>query len=379
MGTTNLGNQPRQPHPQPQAAQGDAQTLTVSEAADLVGVSRQAIEKRLKAGDLTRQRIIRQGRALVGVSAAELAEAYPRIEGAVAPIEPDNQVGNQRNHPPQPVAQPIQEAPAAVLADLRERLDLTAAELAEERQRAQEAVTAAALERDRRAQAEAAREAADLERRRERDRAEAKIEELAQERERRARAEGEAETAKAQATELTRAVTVAQESHAESEKQLRTLALELGEQRGRVAQLPVGPATSEFSGSGSGHRIMESARPWLAALVVGAVALGTLAVRSELRAREAAETMSAAVGAADGLRGEVGNLGNQVADLRDREAIARAEAVRASKSAAAASSAADLAQRTLLAERCERAALEASRAGRPLAAWTLTLLKGLSR
>lgn len=372
MAHRNHSNQLAQPQEQPQPAQEDARTLTVTEAAALVGVSRQAIEKRLKAGDLSRQRIIRGGRALVGVSAAELANAYPRTK-------PSAEVANQRNQPLHPVAQPASGAPTAALAELRERLDVTAAELTEERQRAQEAATAAALERERRTQAEAAQAAAELERQRERDRAEAKTEELSHERERRARAEGEAETAKVQAAELARAVTVAQESHAANEKQLRTLALELGEQRGRVAQLPVGSPTAEFSGSGSGHGTGESARPWLAALAVGAIALGTLAVRSELRAKGATETMTAAVGAADALRGDVGNLSNRVADLREREAAAKAEALRAAESAAAASATATNLEAVLLAERCERAAVKAARGGNPLTAWNLAALASLSR
>lgn len=259
-----------------EAAHAPSGTLTVAEAAEAAGVSRQAIAKRIKSGDIARVSVIRDGRALAGVRLDELREMYPSAHG---PLQP---VAQPVEQPEQPRAQPV---PPEVV-DLRARLERTEVQLLDER-------------------------------------------------ERRARAEGRAEAAQAAAAESSRAVTLARRDAAEAERSLRSLALELGQARGRVAQLEVQPVEQP--------RQPHARAQW--PLVVGASALGlalsVVAVRASVGEERATNGHRAAAQVADGLRTDL-DTARAARATADRRALdEQARALQATQEAAEATQRAD--------------------------------------
>lgn len=64
---------------------GGSQLLTLGEAAELVSVSERALRKRVSAGTLPHSRQVRNGRVVVVVELAELAQLYPEVRNQTEP------------------------------------------------------------------------------------------------------------------------------------------------------------------------------------------------------------------------------------------------------------------------------------------------------
>lgn len=123
--------------------------LTVTEAARLAGVSRQALAKRIKRGTLGAVRVEAEGEVATRIPFEALAAAYPERDLGQPPAQPGLATGEQLRNPvaatPEPQAQPASDAPGRALAILAERHGAQEIELREQRDQALERASKATV------------------------------------------------------------------------------------------------------------------------------------------------------------------------------------------------------------------------------------------
>jgi hypothetical protein len=104
-----------------------ADLVTVKEAAELLGIKRQTLDKKLRARGLQVVRRVQGGRVLVFLQRAWLpALAAPAISTSSPgqhPISTDQQAGQPRSAPDQPLQPPQQAAQADEAARLRDEVE----------------------------------------------------------------------------------------------------------------------------------------------------------------------------------------------------------------------------------------------------------------